>query len=287
MKLISTHEFKFIETNGIKLHVLCAGDTNNPLMVLLHGFPEFHKGWEAQIDDMVNTGYYVMVPDQRGYNLSDKPWFIGDYKIDKLSLDIVGLIDHSGKKKAVVAGHDWGAAVAWQMGLAHHDRLERLIIVNVPHPKTLGKFLKIDKEQKKKSSYMVRFQIPFIPQFLMRKNNFKVLEKTLKRTSLEGTYSDEDIEEYKQAWGQKRAIPCMLNWYRAAFRRKVKLENSKVPIKTLIIWGKKDRFLKWEMGVDSLRYCGDGRIEFIDDATHWVLKERPEIVNKLMIEFLK
>ena len=142
-------------------------------------------------------------------------------------------------------------------------------------------------EQKKKSNYMLQFQIPFIPQFLMRKNNFKQLEITLQKTSVKGTYTDEDIEEYKQAWGQKRATPCMLNWYRASLRRKVKLINSTVPVKTLIIWGKNDRFLKWEMGEDSLRYCEDGRIEFIDDATHWVLKEKPNLVNPLMIDFLK
>ena len=286
MKVKSDITSEFIQTNNITLHVITAGNKDNPLVILLHGFPEFWKGWEKQVDDFVKAGYYVMVPDQRGYNISDKPWGVGKYRIDKLAKDIIGLIDHAGKEKARICGHDWGAGVAWRLGMEFKDRIEKIVIVNVPHTSTIAKFIIKDKEQRKKSSYMFKFQIPLIPQWLARRKDYSWLVSALVETSNEGTFTDKDIEEFKKAWSQKRAIPCMLNWYRAAFRRLPPKVDRYVDCPLLIVWGENDQFLKKEMGEESLKYCKNGEIKYISETTHWVLHEKPKIVNPIIIDFL-
>ncbi|TFH05960.1 MAG: alpha/beta hydrolase [Spirochaetales bacterium] len=281
-----SREFRFIKTNGVTLHVLRAGNPANPLAVLLHGFPEFHLGWDRQINDLVHAGFYVLAPDQRGYNLSDKPRSIGAYTVDKLALDIIGLIDSVGVSKAVIAGHDWGAIVAWHLGVCHPDRVEKLIIANVPHPVVFKKFYDHDNDQRRRSRYIRQFQVPILPEMMLRKDDFKNAVESLVKTSLPGSFSTDEIEEYKRAWGQPGALTGMLNWYRAMVRRRTRLETIRVTVPTLILWGKRDRFLKWQMAEASLEYCDDGRIEFFDDATHWVLRDRPEAVNRLIVKFL-
>lgn len=287
MSLTVKHEYRYIETNSTRLHVLAVGEPENPLVVLLHGFPEYHRSWDRQVDDLAGAGFYVLVPDQRGYNLSDKPKRIGDYTLDQLALDVVGLIDSSGADMAAIAGHDWGAAVAWQLGIMHPERVERLIIVNVPHPVVFQWFYKNDKEQRKRSSYIARFQLPILPESMLRRNDFQYLENILIETSLKGSFSSDELAAYKEAWGQQGALSGMLNWYRAMVRRSSPPVDPRVSVKTLIIWGRKDRFLKQEMGEASLDYCEDGTIHYIDDATHWVLRDRPKEVNRLMIDFLR
>ena len=281
--------FEMIQTNGIHLHTLCAGDPKNPLVVLLHGFPEFWKGWELQVDDLVNAGYYVMVPDQRGYNLSSKPLNMGDYRITNMVNDIIGLLDFAKREKAYLAGHDWGAAVAWALAMLRPERFHKVVIVNVPHPVSFKWFYMNDKEQNKKSGYMRRFQIPYFPQRFAAKNNFEDIGKMLAKTALPGVFTVEKLKAYKLAWNDPGTFNCMLNWYRAAFQRppKIPSEKIKVEIPVLIIWGAEDRFLKKEMAEHSLKYCVNGKVELIEGATHWVLHEKPEIVNKLMINFYK
>src|ERR1700712_2582822 len=143
-----------IATNGIHLHVVEAGPARGPLLILLHGFPEFWYGWHRQIEPLAAAGYHVVVPDQRGYNLSDKPEGIAAYNIDTLARDIVGLIDEAGAAKAYVAGHDWGGAVAWWLGIKHPERIEKLVLLNIPHPQVMRRALLKDSVQRKKSSYM-------------------------------------------------------------------------------------------------------------------------------------
>ncbi|RMG31445.1 MAG: alpha/beta hydrolase [Methanobacteriota archaeon] len=276
----------FIKTNGIRLHAVTAGDPTDPLIVLLHGFPEFWKGWEKQIPLLADQGYFVVAPDQRGYNLSDKPWRIGAYTQDKLAMDIAGLIRQVGKDSAVVAGHDWGAAVAWHLAANFPEIVEKLVIVNVPHRKAFERRFRSDPVQRKKSRYMLQFQLPLLPQWMLRRKDFSALAAALTKTSKPGTFSQKDISEYKEAWRQKRAIPCMLNWYRAAFRRRLKLRKVQVEPPTLILWGRKDRFLREKMAEESLEFCKDGHVKFFDDATHWILHESPRETTNAILDFL-
>lgn len=279
-------ETTFIHTNGIKLHAVTEGNPDDPLVILLHGFPEFWKGWENQIAPIAAEGYFVVAPDQRGYNLSDKPWGIGAYTRDKLAMDVLGIIESMGRKKAIIAGHDWGAAVAWHLAANFPEMVEKLVIVNVPHAKTFERRFRNDPVQRKKSRYMLQFQFPLLPQYMLRRKDFSALEAALTKTSMPGTFSEQDIFEYKQAWRQKRAVPCMLNWYRAAFRRRLKLRKVQVEPPTLILWGKEDRFLRYEMAEESLEFCKDGSVKFFN-GTHWVLHEFPKKTNEAIIEFIR
>ncbi len=276
----------FIDTNGVRLHAVVEGDRNDPLVILLHGFPEFWKGWEKQIEPIASQGFYVVVPDQRGYNLSSKPWGVGAYTRDKLALDVVGIIRYLGKERAFIAGHDWGAGVAWHLGANFPELVERLVIVNVPHAKVFERHFRKDPAQRKKSMYMLQFQLPLLPQWMLRRNDFSALVAALTKTSKPGTFSEQDIMDYKQAWSQKRAIPCMLNWYRAAFRRRVKFRKLEVQPPTLILWGKQDRFLGHEMAEESLEFCKEGSVTYFEEATHWVLHEYPRQTSASILDFI-
>lgn len=275
-----------IETNGVRLHVVEAGPEGAPLLILLHGFPELWYGWRHQIEPLAAAGFHVLVPDQRGYNTSDKPRRVRDYDVDFLARDIVGLIDQAGVGKAYIAGHDWGGIVAWWLGLHHAERVERMAILNVPHPKVLRDTMLRSQKQRKAGFHMFAFQLPWLPERLLSKNNYAFAIKALKVTSRPGTFTEEDFARYREAWSQPRALRSMLNWYRAAPRSPAKWGRDPViRVPTLLIWGPKDRNLIREMAPPSIALCEDGRLEFIEEATHWVHHEEPERVNRLLLDF--
>src|SRR5512146_911539 len=155
-----------IYTNGIRLHAVTAGPENGPLVVLLHGFPEYWGGFAGQIGPLAGAGYHVVAPDQRGYNLSDKPRDVGAYRISELARDVIGIIDHFGREKAALVGHDWGAAVAWDTTIHFPERIERLAILNVPHPAAMARALSGFTRQVLRSWYIYFFQVPALPEFL-------------------------------------------------------------------------------------------------------------------------
>ena len=212
--------FSRIATNGINLHVAEAGPEDGPLVILLHGFPEFWYGWRHQIGPLASLGYRVIAPDQRGYNTSDKPPGVGSYALDKLSDDVVGLIDALGRDRARVIGHDWGGVVAWASILRHPSRFDRAVILNAPHPDAFFRELKGNLGQWLKSWYTFFFQIPWLPEAALRRHDFAMLVDGLRRSSRDGTFSPEDIERYRQAWSEPAALNSMIHWYRAAFRSK-------------------------------------------------------------------
>jgi pimeloyl-ACP methyl ester carboxylesterase len=256
-------------------------------VILLHGFPEFWYGWRHQIDALVEKGYRVWIPDQRGYNLSDKPAGIAAYNLHETSTDVLGLIDAAGREKAVLVGHDWGAAVVWWTAMAYRERLEKLVILNVPHPIVSGRTIRRHPIQRRKSWYIFFFQIPWLPEQLARLNNWRGLIAWGLGTARPGTFSGSDIEEYRKAWSQPGAITATMNWYRAARRNPPKLPPDRmVSTPTLIIWGVHDRYIIREAAQMSLDFCDDARLEYIESATHWVQHEEPQRVNQLMIEFL-
>jgi len=277
---------RFIETNGVHLHVVEHGPEDGPLLILLHGFPEFWQGWQHQIDSFADAGYRVMVPDQRGYNLSDKPGRIGDYRVDRLAEDVVGLIDAAERKKALIAGHDWGGVVAWWPGMWHPERVERLAILNVPHPQVMREHLKSNRAQRRRSWYVFFFQLPWLPESRFRKQNFEFGRRALQATSRPGTFSDEQIEVYREAWRRPGAVRGMIHWYRAALRKPSdRPREQRVRVPTLVLWGARDRFLGQEMVAPSLEFCDDGRLVMLDEATHWLQHEEPQRINGLLQEF--
>ncbi|MDH5404086.1 MAG: alpha/beta hydrolase, partial [Candidatus Heimdallarchaeota archaeon] len=260
------------------------GDKSKPIILFLHGFPEFWYSWRYQIDYFVQQGYYVIVPDQRGYNLSDKPKGKKHYKTDVLTQDIVELIKNYTDKPVNLVGHDWGGVIAWWVASHHPNIVNRLIILNSPHPSTFRYFLKTDQEQKNNSKYMVYFQLPFLPERKLKKENFKNLKRSLTKSAIPGTFTEDDLKQYSKSWEQKGCITSMLNWYRSM--RATKMINKEVICPVLIIWGKEDKFLKVDMAEASLKYCNNGKAELVPEATHWVQHEKPEIVNTLIFQFL-
>ena len=281
-------ETTYIETNGIKLHVVMAGPKDGQPVVLLHGFPEFWYGWRKQIPALAEAGYRVIVPDQRGYNLSDKPKGVKSYSVDILAQDILGLIDALGYKKVNLIGHDWGAIVAWAFAIWHPERLHKLGILNVPHPAVMMNFLlRGDPEQLRRSWYIFFFQLPWLPEYFIRKNDWRNGDRVLRGGSKRGSFSKEDIVEYKRAWAQPGAMTAMLNWYRAAVQHRSKMPKSvRVTVPTLMIWGMQDTALSHRMARPSLDYCDDGKLVFFEDATHWVQHDEDKAVNQLLLEFL-
>jgi pimeloyl-ACP methyl ester carboxylesterase len=281
-------ESQLVETNGIRLSVAQAGPKDGPLIILLHGFPEFSFSWRKLMPLLASAGYRVWAPDQRGYNLSDKPDGIDPYRIDELAADVVGLIDAANQKQAIVIGHDWGAGVAWWVAGKYPERISKMVVMNVPHGKVMRKFIRGNFGQMLKSWYIMFFQIPWLPERLARMGNWRTLVKLLKRTSHPGTFSDEEFDQYRKAWSQPGAFHSMLNWYRAFIQRLLAPPaNSRISVPTLLIWGKLDSVLSSEMAQPSIDLCDTGRLVFIEDATHWVHHEKLDRVNDLINDFLR
>lgn len=275
-----------VPTNGLTLHVVQCGPTAGPLVILLHGFPEFWFAWRQQIQVLAEAGYRVWAPDQRGYNLSDKPRRVKAYTIDKLAADIIGLISAAGEEKAAIVGHDWGAAVAWHLAQHYPERVSRTAVLNVPHPLVLGRALRQNRRQLRKSWYIFFFQLPFLPEFFLRFRQYRAGCSTLLRSSRRGTFSEADLVEYVRAWSQPGALRGMLNWYRAAVRHPRQLAGAgRVPGPVHIIWGEKDAFLEVDLARQSLAFCDDGQLTYLR-ASHWVQHEEPAEVNRLLLGFL-
>lgn len=279
-------EEDYLETNGIRLHTVLAGQKSGVPVILLHGFPENWRCWIHQIPALVDAGFRVIVPDQRGYNLSDKPKGIRNYRVDELVKDVLGLLDTLEYQKVNLVGHDWGAIVAWYLAYQYPDRLQRLGILNVPHPLVFRRFVTRDFEQMRRSWYAFFFQLPWLPELGMRADNWRGAVRTLRGSGKIHTFTNEDILKYKEAWSRPGAMTAMINWYRAV-RYQTKLPSSmEIKVPTLMMWGVKDVALTYRMARPSIDHCEDGKLIFFPDATHWVQHDAAEEVNHYLIDFL-
>jgi pimeloyl-ACP methyl ester carboxylesterase len=273
------------KADGVTLHYVTAGE-GKPV-ILLHGFPEFWYGWRHQIGPLADSGFRVVVPDQRGYNTSDKPKEVSAYNLDTLARDVVGLMDSLGFERAAIVGHDWGGIVAWWVAARHAGRVERLAVLNAPHPTAFWKYIRTSPRQLFKSWYAFFFQLPWLPEAAARRGDWSGLSQALTGTSRPGTFGEADLEEYRKAWSQPGAITAMINWYRAAMRiRPDQSGDARVHVPTLIIWGAKDTALERGLAQAGVELCDRGRVEYIEEATHWVQHEEAGRVNRLLIEFL-
>jgi pimeloyl-ACP methyl ester carboxylesterase len=271
---------------GVTLHMIEAGPEDGPLVILLHGFPEFWWGWRYQIAPLVEAGFRVIVPDQRGYNLSEKPQGRRAYDLDILAQDVIGLADAVGRTSFSLVGHDWGGLVAWWTASRYPERVAKLAILNAPHPAIAGTYIRRHPSQMLKSLYVGFFQVPRLPEAMLSADNHRSLKDALLRTSRPGTFSEQDIARYEQAWSQPGALTAMLNWYRA-LPFKPDMNDPHVSCPTLVIWGARDRFLEKGLAEASLALCRSGDVAWIDNATHWVQHEEPERVNAALVGFLK
>ena len=271
---------------GLNLHVVTSGPIDGPPLILLHGFPEFWYGWRNQIGPLAQAGYRVIVPDQRGYNLSEKPRGLKNYTQDELAADVVGLMDHLDLPRATLVAHDWGGAVAWWTALKHPDRVERLVALNIPHPLAMSRALR-RPAQLCKSWYIGFFQLPWIPEAVLSRGEFAPLLELMTRSCKPGVFTQDERSLYREAYSQPGALKAMLSWYRAVVQRRLTPpRSSKVQAPTLLIWGRGDQALGWEMAQPSVDFCADGRLVFIEDAGHFVALDAPAQVNALLLDFL-
>ena len=276
-----------LKNGNIGLHAVAVGPQDGPLVVLLHGFPEFWYGWRKQIEPLAAAGFRVIVPDQRGYNLSSKPSGVAAYSLTELVSDVIAIADQLGQEKIFLAGHDWGAAVAWSAALLHPERIAKLVVLNVPHPSVMRKFISTRPRQISRSWYMFFFQFPWLPEAFFSAFDFRAGARALLRSSRPGTFSDEDLVQYRAAWSQPGVITSMINWYRALFRTRVKFLDKTVRVPTRILWGERDNFLLAEMPHASLRYCVSAELFTFANATHWLQHEEPARVSELLIDFFR
>jgi pimeloyl-ACP methyl ester carboxylesterase len=280
-------EETYIETNDIRLHTVLAGPQSGIPVILLHGFPENWRCWIRQIPALVDAGCRVIVPDQRGYNLSDKPKGIKNYHIDKLTNDVLGLIDALEYEKVNLVGHDWGAIISWIFASKYPERLHKLGILNAPHPLVIRRFLQRDLEQIRRSWYTYFFQLPWIPEIGMRADNWRGAVRALRGSGKIHTLTDEDIAKYKEAWSQPGAITSMINWYRAAARYFLWLpKEMRIKVPTLMMWGMKDIALTHRMARPSMDYVDEGNLILFPESTHWVQLDAADEVNHYLIDFL-
>jgi len=279
---------KSVTTNAVTLHVVETGPKTGPMVLFLHGFPEFWYAWRRQLDYFSQRGYLAVAPDQRGYNLSDKPPGIAPYRVDELARDIVGLIDTYGQEKVFLVGHDWGAAVSWWVALNYPERINRLVIMNCSHPFVFRKHLLGNQRQMEKSWYIFYFQLLGAVEKFAEADDYAWPIRLLVETSRPGTFSNEDLEKYRAAFKQPGAFSSMVNWYRALFQAKsAPPARVRVSVPTLILWGMNDVAFVPEQAEESLSYCDQGRLERFPDCSHWIEHEEAARINPLMQAFFE
>jgi pimeloyl-ACP methyl ester carboxylesterase len=287
-------DHRFVEVNNIRMHYVYAG--SGPLVLLLHGFPEFWYSWRHQIPTL-SEKFRVIAPDLRGYNKTDKPPRVEDYSASNLIGDVVGLINKLGAdgEQAILVGHDWGGAIAWMVAMFQPQVLERLIILNVGHPGTRNLKGFLDFDQMQRSWYMFFFLIPDVPEEVLARNDFEFLRKMAFDTATrQEAFTEDDIEKYVSMWKQPGVLTGAINYYRAItnseYWRQLGKPRDFPPIKapTLQIWGEDDPFLGNQLTEGTEQFIdAPYRLEFIPNCSHWVQQEAPGEVNALILDFLK
>ncbi|MBL8773702.1 MAG: alpha/beta hydrolase [Phenylobacterium sp.] len=279
-----------VEANGFRFAVDEAGEGDH-LALCLHGFPESRFSWRFQLPFLASMGYRAWAPDLRGYGETEpKPAEVKAYLIDRLMEDVAALIDASGARKVTLIGHDWGAGLAWTFATHAPRPLERLVIMNVPHPGVMARHLsKGNLRQLGRSWYMFFFQIPGLPEAMMTASDARAIRRAFHGMAVDkSNFGDDVLDRYARDAQRPGAIRGMINWYRAAFQLGGKMRGPwpRIETPTLIVWGEEDAAL----GVELL----DGTDEFVRDLTirrlpkvsHWVQQEAPEKVNAILGEWL-
>jgi epoxide hydrolase 4 len=277
----------YAEIGEQRLHYVEAGE--GPLIVLLHGFPEFWYGWRQQIEPLAAAGFRVVAPDTRGYNLSSKPDGVQAYDAGQLADDIRGLIKERGAETGMLVGHDWGGTIAWTTAMHHPEVVDRLAILNAAHPRKLSQGLQHHPDQLRRSWYFFFFNIPDLPETVVHANHWHFFRHFLRDADPE--YTPEEIERYIEAWSQPGAATGMINYYRSSVRTPLKQAEEQIrPIAapTLVIWGEQDRYLRDDLAEPEHNDVPNlDRVERLPNASHWVHHDEPERVNQLLVDFFR
>ena len=305
---------------GVRLHyveLLPEAGRDAPLVVLLHGFPEFWWSWREQIPALAAAGYRVVAADLRGYNLSDKPSEIEDYAIEHLVEDLRLLIAHCGRERAAIVGHDWGGQVAWQFAMDYPQQTERVIVLNAPHPQRMQEAFsgRPNLRQLRRSWYMFVFQAPRLPERWLATNDYERVGLIFRETAAHREAFPPDVlRRFRTAAARPGAMTAALHYYRAAVRRsggevwqqlRAAAPAALKPIlgdvqrpeprawpqinaPALLVWGERDTALGRELteGMEPL-FSGPFELVYMPDCAHWVQQECPQDVNRLLLDFLE
>lgn len=282
-------QHQFIQTNNIRLHCITQGE--GELVVLLHGFPEFWYSWRFQVPALAKH-FKVVVPDFRGYNDSDKP--ANGYDLDTLTSDIQGLIANLGYLKAHVVGHDWGGAVAWNLAHKFPEWVDRLVVLNAPHPQRFTQELIGNLDQLRKSWYLLALQVPALPEWLIQQNLRGIVTNLFQGQAVrKGAFTAEDTQIYQAALEKPGVLTSVLRYYRHLISPQAWLSNwgrSPQPITapTLVLWGEDDFIFSQKLieGVENL-VMAPLQLKFLQQCGHWVQQEVPHTVNRELLNFLK
>jgi pimeloyl-ACP methyl ester carboxylesterase len=285
----------FAPTNGISLHYGAAGE--GPLLLFVHGFPELWYAWINQLHEF-GRDYHAVAPDLRGFNLSDKPNAVEDYRVGPVIKDLIGLADHFGAEKFTLVAHDWGGAAAWALAARYPQRLHKLVIINSPHAYLFHRELTQNPAQAAASAYMTLFRLPKAERVLLEFDCERLFDM-MRGAGGKRWMKQEDRWVYETAWRQKGALTGGLNYYRAsplypagesgpgAAAIQLNAQDFRVTVPTLVIWGMLDPALL-PGNIDGLeQFVPDLRIERIANASHWIVHEQPELVNRLIRDFIQ
>jgi epoxide hydrolase 4 len=281
--MLETWQHDCIHTNGINLHYVTQGE--GPLMVFLHGFPDFWYSWRYQIPEFAKD-HKVVVPDLRGYNDSDKPASKEAYVMREFVADIKGLIEELGYQQCVLVGHDWGGMIAWNFAYTYLDMVKQLVVLNIPHMSKFSEGL-MSPQQLLRSWYIFFFQLPFLPELLIQFDDFKAIETAFAALKDSPKFTEEDLNFYKDAFAKRGVLTSAINYYRNFFQPELlNRQWSILEVPTLMIWGEQDKALGKELSYGTEQYVKDFRIRYVPESSHWVQQQYPELVNQHIREFL-
>lgn len=279
-----------VRANGLRLHVLEEGEGER-LALCLHGFPELGWSYRHQLPLLARLGYRVWAPDLRGYGRSERPRRTREYAIERLVDDVSGLIAAAGVSRATVIGHDWGGFIAWHHASRRAHELERLVVLNIPHPMPLLRELRGGR-QLLRSIYVLVFQVPGLAERLLATDDFRRIENAFTTMAVDPTrITRDDLRRYREAAAEPGALTAMLAYYRAyvlhggALRQR-RLGFPAIDVPTLVLWGEQDTALGRETLLGTEDYVSDLTLRFIPDASHWVQQEAPETVNAMLEAWL-
>jgi pimeloyl-ACP methyl ester carboxylesterase len=274
-----------LQANGLRFEALADGPANGLPVLLLHGFPESAQAWHQVAPALAAAGWQVLAPNQRGYGGSDKPPGVDAYRLDLLAGDALGLADAMGWQSFSVVGHDWGGVVAWHLATLAPQRLRRLVVLNAPHAGTLGPYARRHPVQWLRSWYMGAFQLPVLPETLLRAHGCALLRRSLVATSRRGTFTPGQLDRWALDWQRPGALTAMLAWYRALPRQQP-TPRTPIGVPTTVVWGERDRFLDRGLADAALALCRDGRLQTLPRCTHWLHHEAPDEVAALLLRAL-
>lgn len=272
---------------GLSMHVVEAGEPGNPLVILLHGFPEFWWAWRHQLTPLATAGYHVVAPDMRGYNISDAPQEVAAYTLDILAADIHALADAFGAQRFHLVGHDWGAVIGWWVAATYPGRLERVVLMDGPHPDVWARQALKHPVQALRSTYVAFFQLPWLPEAALGSFDFAGLKAMLAHSARPGAFEPGALEQYATAWAHPGSLTAMLNYYRAMRERPKYDEPARIAPPTLILWASDDLFLERHVAEACLALCDHGQLAFVEGASHWLHLEQPGEINARILAWLE